>query len=130
LGCDGGASDPTTTKTPLGLPGVYVLATMNGQPLPYLAFEDGATELTWFGDTIDIATNGTFAERRWLLFTETGSPNPLPLQIQGTWTQFGASHASLDSPDAHQFLDVAFSDSGLDTQVGDARNFYARCARC
>lgn len=126
----GGEATASTSPAPLGLPGVYVLTTMNGQPVPYTLLKDSHTELTWMADTIRIVANGTYSERRWIRFTETGSLTPYPVLLEGTWTRFGTSGAHLDAYDPSDHLDVLFSDAGLDAQAVSLKNFYARCSRC
>jgi hypothetical protein len=129
MACGGGDRAPTA-PAPLGLPGVFALATLNGQPLPYELINDGHTQLAWTADTIHIAANGTYSERRWIIFNETGSLTPFPTLFQGTVTQFGTNGAHLDSYNPSDHFDIFFSDSGLAVPAGFAARFYARCSRC
>ena len=126
--CGAGESAPTK-PSPLGVPGVFALVMMNGQPLPDTLLNDGHTLLAWTADTIRIAANGTYSETRWIVFSETGSLTPNPLRLQGTWTAFGTNGAHLDAFNPSDHFDVFYSDSGLNAPSFPIR-FYARCSRC
>ena len=86
-GCKGGITDASDLA-----PGVYALATINGQPLPFvLVFIDDANQLVFIEGAITINANGTFSDTATLELTDAGVVSTETDDVSGHWTQDGST---------------------------------------
>jgi hypothetical protein len=92
---------------------------------------DGRIELDWVADTIRIAADGTYAERRWLRFSETGSLTPYVVVLEGTWKSGTPGYYRLitNSGQGDSF-EVELTPTGLNVAIDSPARFYTRCAEC
>jgi hypothetical protein len=86
-GCSGDSTDPSEL-----LPGLYALATINGETLPFeLVFIDDANLLEFTEGSVNLNEDGSFVDSATLRITETGVASSETTVVSGQWSRQGNS---------------------------------------
>ena len=84
-GCSGDSTDPSEL-----LPGLYALATINGEALPFeLVFIDDANLLEFTEGSVTLNQDGSFVDSATLRITETGVASIETTVVSGQWSRQG-----------------------------------------
>lgn len=83
-----GCGDPTSPEA--GLAGTYHLQTVNGQALPYVAFQSGPNSITILSDQIVVAEGGTWSEIASYRLVDNGVTTNQTASDGGQWLRAGS----------------------------------------
>jgi hypothetical protein len=116
-----------STEPEEGIAGEYLLETVDGGTLPWLAVQVDADKIEVLSGSVRLGSDGTFADLTTFKITEAGVASTVDDIYTGTWleTPTGATLTIL-SPEGFDPYEVAIQGDRLSQVIGDVELVYRR----